>query len=192
MNDQSLKNLLRDSLGGRNLYLVGMMGSGKSSTGPFLADKLSYGFVDCDSVVEEVSKKSISEIFFEEGERSFRDSESMVLNEIGQRHSLVVSTGGGVVTRSENWGVLHKGLVIWIDPDRDLLFKRLQSDKANRPLMQQQDPIVAFDNLLKERLPIYQEADVHIKVFNQSPEEVASLIVSDLSSFLKQNSGLSG
>ena len=106
---------LRKSLCGRNLYLVGMMGSGKSCTGPYLAKELSYSFVDSDKVIEEVCGLSIPEIFKRDGEEAFRNVESKVLNAIGQRHSLVVATGGGLVTRSENWGILHQGIVIWIN-----------------------------------------------------------------------------
>ena len=142
-----------------------------------------------------MSKKnslSISKIFQEEGETVFRNIETAVLKEIGKRHSLVVATGGGVVTRSENWRVLHTGVVIWIDPDRDLLLTRLQADNVHRPLLEKEDSIGVFEGLLKERLPFYKEADLRVKVFNQSPEQVASLILGNLSSLLKANSDLSG
>jgi len=101
---------LRSRLGGRNLYLVGMMGSGKSSSGRPLAQQLGYGFADADPVIEQAAGCTIAEIFERDGEAGFRALESQVLQAIGQRHSLVVATGGGVITKPENWGVLHQGL----------------------------------------------------------------------------------
>ena len=104
---------LKQRLAGRSLYLVGMMGSGKTSTGRPLAERLGYGFVDADAVIEQAAGCSIPDIFDRDGEASFRSLESQVLSAISQRHSLVVATGGGVVTQPENWGMLHSGIVIW-------------------------------------------------------------------------------
>ena len=112
-----------------------------------LAKKLSYGFVDIDQIVEKVAKKSIKEIFELEGEIGFRELETKVLKEIGKRYSLVVSTGGGIVTRTENWGILHQGLVTWIDPKREIVLSRLHSDKSVRPMLGN-DLITKFDTLL--------------------------------------------
>ena len=142
---------LRQRLGGRSLYLVGMMGCGKSSTGRPLAERLGYGFVDVDAVIEQVAGSSISEIFAREGEDSFRDLETQVLRSISERHSLVVATGGGIVTRSENWGMMHQGIVIWLDVERDQLLLRLQSDSTRRPLLQVNDPGEAVDAILGQR-----------------------------------------
>ena len=103
---------LKQTLAGRSLYLVGMMGSGKTSTGRPLAERLGYGFVDADAVIEEAAGCSIPQIFDSDGETGFRDIETHVLSAISQRHSLVVATGGGIVTRPENWGMLHQGIVI--------------------------------------------------------------------------------
>ena len=91
---------LKQRLGGRSLYLVGMMGSGKTSTGRPLAEQLGYGFVDADAVIEQAAGCSIPEIFERDGEAGFRSLESQVLSAISQRHSLVVATGGGVVVTS--------------------------------------------------------------------------------------------
>ena len=175
---------LSQKLGGRNLYLVGMMGSGKTSTGPCLAKELSYGFVDSDKVIEEVCGQSISVIFNQEGEEEFRLVESKVLNAIGQRHSLVVATGGGLVTRAENWGVLHQGIVVWLDPGQDRLFNRLASDPGDRPLFQSNDSFDRFQALLIERKKFYIEADLHLKVLDESPLQVAKKVVRELQSIL--------
>ena len=90
---------LKERLSGRSIYLIGMMGSGKTSTGRPLAKRLGYGFVDADAVIEQVAGCTIPEIFERDGEAGFRSIESQVLNAISQRHSLVVATGGGVVTK---------------------------------------------------------------------------------------------
>ncbi len=182
-------DLLKSRLGGRNLYLVGMMGAGKSCTGPYLAKQLSYSFVDSDQIIEESCGQPISHIFKEDGEEAFRDVESQVLNVIGQRHSLVVGTGGGLVTRPENWGVLHQGIVIWIDPGLNRLFSRLKTDSGNRPLLNKHDSFEAFESLLTQREKYYVEADLHVKVGDEGPEEVANLILRDLPAILKEEEG---
>ncbi|WP_269622189.1 shikimate kinase [Prochlorococcus marinus] len=176
MTNLSRSKSLTKLLGGRNLYLVGMMGSGKSSTGPYLAKLMQYGFVDQDDLIEQVAKKSIAQIFGEEGESNFRDIETQVLKEIGKRHSLVISTGGGVVLRSENWGILHQGIVIWINTSREKLLKRLEFDQTNRPLLKTHD----IDLILKERHRFYAESDLQIFVEDESPEEVAFQIFNKL------------
>ncbi len=185
MNDLSNQNSLKLRIGGRNLYLVGMMGCGKSHTGPLLANKLGYSFVDMDKLIEKVSGITIQKIFETEGENSFRDVETKVLNVIGQRHSLVVATGGGVVIRSENWGILHQGIVIWIDPGRDKILARLRSDAVTRPLLETNDPIGVFDELMTAREPFYSEADMHVLVGEEAPEEVSLKIMASLPTILR-------
>lgn len=168
---------LRQRLGGRSLYLVGMMGSGKSSTGRPLAEKLGYGFVDSDSVIEQLAGCSIPEIFQRDGEAGFRELETQVLSAISERHSLVVATGGGVVTRSENWGVMHQGIVIWLDVEREQLLKRLEADSTPRPLLQEADPAQALDRILNARRPQYSEADLTVVIAEETPNVVADGIL---------------
>ncbi len=177
MNYSINPNELSQILGGRIIYLVGMMGSGKSCTGPHLAKSLGYTFVDQDDLIEQVTKLSIATIFKEEGESGFRDIETQVLKEIGTRHSLVVATGGGVVTSIENWGVLHQGIVIWINPLRDRLFERLKDEVDKRPLLEKENFISSLDQVIKERHRFYIESDLTISVDNETPEEVAQLIL---------------
>jgi shikimate kinase len=141
---------LKERLSGRSIYLIGMMGSGKTSTGRPLAKRLGYGFVDADAVIEQVAGCAIPEIFEREGEAGFRLIESQVLNAISQRHSLVVATGGGVVTKPENWGQLHSGIVVWLDVNRAQLIERLRDDSTQRPLLQQPNPEAALDTLLRK------------------------------------------
>nr|WP_114994362.1 shikimate kinase [Synechococcus sp. UW179A] len=168
---------LRQRLGGRSLYLVGMMGSGKTSTGRPLAERLGYGFVDADAVIEQVAGCTISEIFERDGEEEFRTLETQVLRSISERHSLVVATGGGVVTRSENWGMMHQGIVIWLDVERGQLLQRLHDDSNQRPLLMTEDPAKTLDAILKQRRPLYDEADLTVVIESETPDVVANGII---------------
>ena len=176
---------LKQRLAGRSLYLVGMMGSGKTSTGRPLAERLGYGFVDADAVIEQAAGCSIPDIFDRDGEAGFRSLESQVLSAISQRHSLVVATGGGVVTQPENWGMLHSGIVIWLDVVPDQLLQRLNADSTVRPLLQTADPEAALDALLNERRPLYAEADLTVVINDETPEAVADGILQLVPSLLK-------
>ena len=176
---------LKQRLSGRSLYLVGMMGSGKTSTGRPLAERLGYGFVDADAVIKQAAGCSIPEIFERDGEAGFRSLESQVLNAISQRHSLVVATGGGVVTEPENWGVLHSGIVIWLDVVPDQLMQRLKADSTVRPLLQTADPEADLKALLNKRQPLYAEADLTVVINDETPDVVADGILQLLPSLLK-------
>ncbi|ABB25318.1 shikimate kinase [Synechococcus sp. CC9902] len=176
---------LKERLSGRSIYLIGMMGSGKTSTGRPLAKRLGYGFVDADAVIEQVAGCTIPEIFERDGEAGFRSIESQVLNAISQRHSLVVATGGGVVTKPENWGQLHSGIVVWLDVNRAQLIERLRDDSTQRPLLQQPNPEAALDTLLQERRPLYGEADLTVVIKDESPDAVADGILQLLPTLIK-------
>ena len=175
---------LKEKLGGRNIFLIGMMGSGKSQTGPVLAKMINYAFVDTDDVIEKASKQSISSIFEKDGEKVFRDVEKQVLKEISQHHSLVIATGGGLVTLPQNWGILHQGIVIWLDLDLKRSIKRLESDKKERPLLIGDDLAKNFSQIYESRKPIYLESDLRIEVEDQSPYEVATMVAEHLPSIL--------
>ncbi len=179
---------LRQRLEGLNLYLVGMMGSGKSTAGRHLAALLGYRFLDADQSIEQVAGRTIPAIFASEGEAGFRDLEAAVLNQIASWHSLVVATGGGVVTRPENWGQLRQGVVIWLDAPDALLLERLSADPTPRPLLQADDPAARLAALMAERRPLYAQADLHIVQDGRSPEQVAAQILEALPSILKERS----
>ena len=176
---------LKERLSGRSIYLIGMRGSGKTSTGRPLAKRLGYGFVDTDAVIEQVAGCTIPEIFERDGEAGFRSIESQVLNAISQRHSLVVATGGGVVIKPENWGQLHSGIVVWLDVDRGQLLARLRADSTLRPLLQQPDPEAALDKLLQQRRPLYGEADLTVVINDETAEAVADGILQLLPTLIK-------
>ena len=120
-----------------------------------------------------------------DGEAGFRSLESQVLSAISQRHSLVVATGGGVVTQPENWGLLHSGIVIWLDVVPDQLLQRLNADSTVRPLLQTADPEAALNALLNERRPLYAEADLTVVINDETPEAVADGILQLVPNLLK-------
>jgi shikimate kinase len=163
-----------------------MMGSGKSAVGRPLAEALGYRFLDADTSVEQVAGKPIPELFASEGEAGFRALEAAVLNQIAAWHSLVVATGGGVVTRPENWGQLHQGIVIWLDAPGELLLERLRADPTPRPLLACPDPAARLAELLQERRPLYAQADLQILQDGRPPQAVAQQVIQALPAILRQ------
>lgn len=169
-----------------NIYLVGMMGAGKSRVGRPLATALGYRFVDADETLERASGRTIPEIFAEEGEEGFRSLETAVLNQIAERHSLVVATGGGVVTRQNNWGLMRQGVVVWLDAPAEVLLGRLAADPTPRPLMEVEDPAARMAELLARRRPLYGQADLTVAQQGEDPEAVAGNILAALPSILRE------
>jgi shikimate kinase len=176
-----MKNLLQ----GVNLYLIGMMGVGKTTVGQLLAQQLGYGFVDTDDVIVQAAGKSISQLFTEEGEAAFRQLESDVLGQICAFTNLTIATGGGIVLRRENWGYLHHGLVVWLDVPLEIILSRLAEDQT-RPLLQDMNPQAKLRSLLEQRMPLYSQADLRITVpGGETPEEVANKVIAAIPSVLK-------
>ena len=177
---------LRQRLAGTNLYLVGMMGSGKSSVGRILARQLGYRWLDADQVLEAAAGRTIPTLFAQEGEEGFRAMETAVLRQMGQWHSCVVSTGGGVVIRPANWGIMRQGVVVWLAAAADLLLKRLRQDPTPRPLLQCPDPARRLTELLAARESLYAQADVRIvQTGTMTSEAVAAAVVEALTTSLR-------
>lgn len=161
-------------LKGVDIYLIGMMGAGKSTIGRILAHKLNYRFFDTDDLIEKVAGKSIAKIFETEGENSFRDLETETLKEISAYNRSVIATGGGIIQKPVNWSYLRQGLIIWLDPDIEVLKKRV-SKNQNRPLAGK------LESLLEQRYPLYSQADLHIKCLPyQRPDQVADCILTKI------------
>ena len=183
MNKNFLNNI-SNNLKGRNIFLIGMMASGKSKTGPLLAQMLKYKFIDLDNVIEKVAKKSISKIFLDEGEKIFREYETKCLNEIIKFPSLVISTGGGIVTKNQNWGILRQGIIIWIDLDKKYAIERLSLDKNKRPLLKENNIENDYMRILKSRKKLYEQADFKIKIYNENVQQVADKIILQMEKIL--------
>jgi shikimate kinase len=170
---------------GINLYLIGMMGSGKTTVGKILATALKYRFFDTDVVIEQLAKQSISEIFADSGESVFRELETQVLAELSAYHRLAIATGGGIVLQRQNWSHLQQGLVIWIDLPVACICDRLQGD-TSRPLLAQGDRLEKLTDLLEHRRPLYAQADLHISVQpEETPDQLAVRILETIPTVLK-------
>jgi len=165
-----------------NLYLIGMMGAGKTTIGRKLAHRIGYRFLDTDALIEQSAGTSIPEIFASEGEVAFRDLETQVLAQVSAHTSLVVATGGGVVTQPMNWSYLRHGVVIWLDVPNQVLMSRLSGD-TNRPLLQDVDLWEKLEGLLRDRQKLYAQADLHIDYEGKSVGKTCDRVVTAL----KQN-----
>ena len=176
---------MNNVLKGINVFLIGMMGAGKTTVGRLVADKLGYRFVDTDDLIERVAGKTINEIFAEDGEDAFRELEAQVLSEISAYTKLTIATGGGIILRQLNWSYLHHGLIIWLDAPVNVLVERLQNDNT-RPLLQETDPEQALQKLLDQRRKLYAEADLHISIKgNETSEQLVSQILTEIPQVLK-------
>ncbi|WOK91603.1 shikimate kinase 3, chloroplastic isoform X1 [Canna indica] len=157
-------------LNGRCIYLVGMMGSGKSTVGKILSEVLGYSFFDSDKLVEQaVGVTSVAQIFKEHSEAFFRDNESQVLKDLSSMHRLVVATGGGAVIRPVNWKYMKQGMTVWLDVPLEALARRIAAvGTASRPLLHQEpgDPytkaFVKLTTLSEQRGKAY--ANAHARV----------------------------
>lgn len=144
-----------------NLYLIGMMGAGKTTIGKKLANRLKYRFVDTDALIEKTAGKPISNIFADTGEAAFRQLESEVLSQTSVYTELVVATGGGIITQPINWSYLRHGIVIWLDVPIPVLVARLSGD-TSRPLLKDGDLTAKLETLLDARGDLYAQADIRI------------------------------
>ncbi|MEO0373318.1 MAG: shikimate kinase [Cyanobacteria bacterium P01_A01_bin.17] len=168
-----------------NVYLIGMMGAGKSTTGQLLAQKLSYQLFDSDTLITQLAGTSINQIFAEQGEDTFRKLETQVLSELSAYTRLVVSTGGGIVTQPSNWSHLQQGIVVWLDVPLEHLWKRIQAD-ASRPLLQTERPYETLEQLMQRRRHLYAQADVHTVIKpDWTAEQVADQIIEGISKVIK-------
>jgi shikimate kinase len=148
------------------IFLIGMMGSGKSYWSRLLAKKLKTGGFDLDFLIESHEEKTISEIFEEEGEEYFRKSEAKILRWFGEKKSFVLATGGGTPCFSDNMEWMNKqGITIWIDEPIEVLAERLKPEKAHRPLIRDLSDSALIEflyNKSKEREPFYSQAKHHL------------------------------
>lgn len=146
----------------------------------------TYNFLDTDAIIEKATGVTIPDIFKEEGEEGFRKVESQVLDSVHSYVRCVVSTGGGLVCKRENWAKLQSGLVIWLNVDPEVIMKRIEG--TDRPLLQTEDPLQTLKDLLEERKDKYSQADLTIEVTaDMDAEAVADTIIRELHDFIDDN-----
>jgi shikimate kinase len=142
----------------RSVFLIGMMGAGKSTIGRLLAQHLGFEFIDADRELEARSGVPIPTIFDIEGEAGFRRREVGLLDELTQRAGIVLATGGGAVLNEAMAQALRqRGLVIYLRASADEIFRRTRNDRS-RPMLQTPNPRARIDQLLAEREPLYEKA----------------------------------
>lgn len=153
-----------------NIVLIGFMGSGKTSVGDCLANKLSFGFVDTDQMIEEKNQMAITKIFAEQGEEYFRDLETNTIKDMLQNfESCVISTGGGLPLREVNSDILKElGYVVYLKVSRDTVLARLKGDHS-RPLLAGENASEKVDTMIKYRDPIYEKAADAIVIVDNKP-----------------------
>nr|AXX71274.1 shikimate kinase [Echinacea purpurea] len=159
-------------LSGRCIYLVGMMGSGKTTIGQILSEVLGYSFFDSDKLIERsVGGTAVADIFKLHGEAFFRDNETEVLHKLSSMRRLVISTGGGAVVRPINWKYMHKGISVFIDVPLDALAQRLTAvGTASRPLLHHKSgdaytqTLKKLSKLWEDRSEAYSNAHVRVSL----------------------------
>lgn len=158
----------------KNIYLIGMMGCGKSTCAGELAKILSRQAVDTDTLIEQKTGMTVSEIFARQGEEAFRDMETAVCRELAGGSGLVVATGGGLPLREENRALLREGgTVVFLHRDPAEIY--VSGDMSRRPLGQQGQE--SFLERFRQRLPLYRTAaHVEITEFSSVRDTVAEIL----------------
>ena len=161
-----------------NIFIVGPMGSGKSTVGKILSDELFLNFFDTDEEIENRTGASIDWIFDLEGEEGFRKRESEVLKEMVQKNSVVLSTGGGIILSENNRELLSsRGTVFYLATPISVQVERTAKDK-DRPLLKNGDPGQILKELHEKRKNLYESVSDHIvETEDKSSQEVASEII---------------
>lgn len=158
----------------RRIVLIGFMGSGKTTVGRIVAERLGWEFVDTDACVEERAGTPISRIFREQGEKAFRDAEALVLEECGTRARLVVATGGGAPAQARNRGFFSTGAIFHLKTSLATARERTRGDTA-RPLLQQEEDAVRV--LYDGRQAFYDELGIPVDTDGRTPLDVADEIL---------------
>ena len=162
------------------LFLIGMMGSGKSYWAKQLATALQYELVDLDTVIEIENNATISEIFKMYGEQFFRNQETKYLRNFDTKNNVVVATGGGTACFNNNMQWMNEqGITIWIDEPIDVLVNRLVKEKAHRPLIKNlNDAELKYflEQKLQQRKPFYSKAKYIISSKEDTTEKLIQLL----------------
>lgn len=162
----------------KNVYLIGMMGAGKTVTAKALAQQTGRSFVDIDQVIQKNTNMTINEIFQKKNEDFFRQEEKKALEEVSKGQNLIVATSGGVVLDSSNIDKMKQtGEVVYLEASLDTLWNRVQN-KKDRPLLHTEDPRLKLNEIFTQRQSLYLLASngMIIKTDGLSPKDAANEI----------------
>lgn len=157
-----------------NLILIGFMGTGKTSLGKLLANRLGRGFVDLDQKIEREAGMTIPKIFELHGEKYFRELEKKAVREVSGRRNLVIATGGGTVKDAENVSLLkNSGVIICLTTEPEEIFRRTER-RGERPVLDGggEERLATIKKLLAEREIFYSQADYTIDTTDWSPLQI--------------------
>ena len=165
----------------KNISLIGFMGSGKSTVGKILAEKLGLLFIDLDKVIELDQEKEISDIFKIYGEKYFRELETRVIKKIYKNKNCVFACGGGVVKRKENMDLISENsLVVYLNVSTGDLIYRLKEAK-DRPLIDVKNKEEAVERMMKERDALYRKyAHIIINNDNDNSDQTVDKILAEI------------
>ena len=164
----------------RSVFLIGMMGAGKTTVGRMLANALGFAFVDADREIEARSGALVATIFSVEGEEGFRRREAGLLDELTQRPGIVLATGGGAVLNADTRARLkQRGLVLYLRASAEEIHRRTRNDRS-RPLLQTADPRARIEELLAQREPLYEEtAHLTFQSASANPRRLVRRLLED-------------
>lgn len=173
-----------------NIFLVGMMGAGKTTVGKLLAQHTGKTFVDCDEEIQRRTGVTIPHIFDVEGESGFRQRETNALQTLTRLDNIVLATGGGAVLSEQNRSALRRnGIVVYLKSSVHDLWQRTRHDR-NRPLLQTADPLARLKELYEQRDPLYMEvADLVIATGKQSVHGLVQQLLKELDRLLEAKRG---
>jgi len=163
-------------LDSRPIFLVGFMGSGKSTLGRRLADRSGRLFLDTDELIESREGRNVERIFDEDGEAGFRRVEAAALRELGGRTGLVVATGGGLFIQAalRRW-IKRRGHSVWLDVALETCSERV-GEGAGRPLWRSADP-VDFRAFFERRRAAYALAEVHLRAGSEPVDRLVGRLI---------------
>lgn len=171
-----------------NVFLIGMMGAGKTTVGKLLAQQTGKTFVDSDDEIQQRTGVTIPHIFDVEGEAGFRQREAGVIQDLVKRDNIILATGGGVVLSAQNREVLHgNGIVVYLKSTVHDLWQRTRHDR-NRPLLQTADPRAKLKELYELRDPLYTEmADLVMPTGKQNVHGLVQQLRQELSLYTESS-----